>query len=120
MKEKLIALKSEACAGLTLNLCNGERQKLGELLSLIDSLILNKFDEVNKSTYNTLYKELMSKIVKNPKNADTRIMLDRVKNYEVSHDGYVIMKLLEIKVMLEGYNSPGLRNIIKLLSEINN
>jgi hypothetical protein len=119
MKEKFVELKSEICTALTKDISNGERQKLGELFSLIDTLLLNKFSKVVPKDYNYLYKDLMNKIIKNPNNNDARLLLERVKNMDVSEQGFVYMKLLQIKIILEGYKSQHTTKIAELISDMN-
>jgi hypothetical protein len=119
MKEKFVELKSEICTALTKDISNGERQKLGELFSLIDTLLLNKFSKVIPKDYNYLYKDLMNKLIKNPNNNDARLLLERVKNMDVSEEGFVYMKLLQIKIILEGYKSQYTTKITELISDMN-
>jgi len=114
---KLVELKSEICSALRQDLSNNEKQKLSELFSLVDTLLLNKFEKVNSKDFNYLYKEVLGKLVRNPNNKDAKLMLDRIKNVDVSENGFVYMKLLQIKIILEGYNNTV--KIVKLIEEIN-
>lgn len=114
---KLVELKSEICSALRQDLSNSEKQKLGELFSLVDTLLLNKFEKVNSKDFNSLYKEVLGKLVRNPNSKDAKLMLDRIKNADVSENGFVYMKLLQIKIILEGYNNT--TKIVKLIEEIN-
>ena len=119
MKE-FIELKTAICTALGESISNSERQKLGELFSLIDVIILNKFGRVDSKDYNTLYKELTASLIKNPKNTETKLIMERlrsIKNLNVSEDGFIYMKLLQIKLILEGYNNTP--KVVELINKLN-
>lgn len=119
MKE-FIELKTAICTALGESISNSERQKLGELFSLIDVIILNKFGRVNSKDYNSLYKELTASLIKNPKNVESKLILERlrsIKNLNVSEDGFIYMKLLQIKLILEGYNNTP--KVVELINKVN-
>ena len=118
-REKLVKLKSELCVALLEDISNCERQKLKELFSLVDALILNKFSKVTIKDYNSMYKELTQKLVKNPNDNDIRLLLDRVKNYDVSEDGFIYIKLMQIKLVLQGYSNDATDKVVLLIDELN-
>lgn len=119
MKE-FMELKTAICSSLDKNISNSERQKLGELFSLVDVILLDKFGKINSKDYSMLYKELTAAIIKNPKNIEAKIILDRlrsIKNTNVSEEGFIYMKLLQIKLILEGYNN--VPKVVELIDKIN-
>jgi hypothetical protein len=111
-------LKSEICSVLKEDVSNFERQKLGELFSFIDIILLDKFGKVHSKDYNSLYKELIGKLVKNPKDLDTKLVLERIKYINETQEGFYYMKFLQMKLILKAYDNA--TKIIEIIDKINN
>ena len=111
------SLKSEICTALTQDISNCERQNLKKLCDLIDAIILDKF-KIDEKDYDRLYREVVQKLARNPNNLDAKLLSLRIKNKDVTTNGFVYMKFLEIKLILKGYNNEP--KIVELIDKINN
>ena len=114
-----MALKTSICEALKEDISNSERQTLKELFSLVDVIILDKFGEIGQGDYDNLYRELTSKLTKDPKDIEVKILYERLrsaKNVGISKESFIYMKLLLIKLILEGYGNTS--KVVKFINNI--